>query len=148
MNSEEENHVFGNAFCRLLMALLCTTLTVQPSKAQQRQSQLNVEPSLILPFLYVSSTVPDVGTASDDAITIPSGTILPVRLNSTISSAKCRRGQVITGRTMQDVPLLPGVRIREGAKVIGHIVEVTPATSGARARISLQFDRLVYAHQT
>jgi hypothetical protein len=49
---------------------------------------------------------------------------------------------------MQDVPLPQGARIREGSKVIGHIVEVTPATTGAQARISLQFDKLVSSHQT
>jgi hypothetical protein len=49
---------------------------------------------------------------------------------------------------MQDVPLSPGVRMREGSQVIGHILEVTPATTGAKARISLQFDKLVSSHQT
>jgi hypothetical protein len=49
---------------------------------------------------------------------------------------------------MQDVPLYPGLRIKEGSRVLGHIVEVTPATTGARARISVQFDKLVSSHQT
>jgi hypothetical protein len=39
-------------------------------------------------------------------------------------------GQVITGRIMQDVPLSPGIRIKEGSKVVGHIVEVTQASTG------------------
>jgi hypothetical protein len=38
------------------------------------------------------------------------------------------------------------MKIRAGSEVIGHIVDVTPAAAGAR--ISLQFDKLVSAHQT
>jgi|SRR6266481_3960020 len=49
---------------------------------------------------------------------------------------------------MQDVPLSPGMRIKEVSRVLGHIVEVTPATTSARARISVQFDKLVSSHQT
>jgi leader peptidase (prepilin peptidase)/N-methyltransferase len=47
-------------------------------------------------------------------------------------------GQVITARVMQDVPL-PGGKIPAGAKIIGHIISVTPAASGSRARISLRY---------
>jgi hypothetical protein len=77
---------------------------------------------------------------SQERLAIPPGTILPVQLNSSVSSTKSRPGQVITGRITQDVPLTAGVRIREGGKVIGHIVEVTRATGGTGGRISLQFD--------
>ena len=85
---------------------------------------------------------------SQQSLAIPSGTILPVRLNSTVSSAKCKPGQLITGRIMQDVPFPAGVKIRAGSKVIGHIVEVTPASPVTPARVSLQFDKLVFSHQT
>jgi hypothetical protein len=49
---------------------------------------------------------------------------------------------------MQDVPLSPGVRIRAGTKVTGHIVERIPASSGTQARISFQFDKIISSHQT
>jgi hypothetical protein len=78
---------------------------------------------------------------------IPPGTILPVRLNSTISSAKSKPGQVITGRIMQDVPLSSGIRIKEGSKVVGNIVELTHASSGRPPTISLRFDKLISGHQ-
>ncbi len=117
MEPEEKDHGFGNAVCRLLFILLFTILAVQPVKA-------------------------DSG-----AIAIPNGTILPVRLNSTISSATCKPGQVVSGRIMQNVLLASGGKIREGSKIIGHIVEVTPATTGAQPRISLQFDKLVFSNQ-
>jgi hypothetical protein len=55
---------------------------------------------------------------------------------------------VIKGRIMQDVPLSPGVRIRAGSEVIGHVLDVSTATTGAKTRISLRFDKLVFSHQT
>jgi len=121
MNREVPTHVFARTMYFFLGALLCASFLVQPANSQ---------------------------SAAKSGLAIPAGTILPVRLNSTISSAKCRPGQTITGRIMQDVPLPQGARIREGSKVIGHIVEVTPATRGVPVRISLQFDKLVSSHQT
>jgi hypothetical protein len=118
MHRERKDHTFGNTVCQLLILLLFTTLVIQPAKA-------------------------DSGT-----IAIPSGTVLPIRLNSAISSVTCKPGQVITGRLMETVLLASGGKIREGSKILGHIVEVTPATVGAQARISLQFDKLAFSNQT
>jgi len=47
---------------------------------------------------------------------IPGGTILPVRLNSSLNSRKVKAGQVITARVAQDVPLSAGAKIHAGAK--------------------------------
>jgi hypothetical protein len=74
---------------------------------------------------------------------IPVGTILPVRLNSSLNSRKVKTGQVITGRVAQDVPLLSGSKIHAGAKVIGHVVEVKRAIAGSGAQVSIRFDTLV-----
>jgi hypothetical protein len=73
-------------------------------------------------------------------VAIPPGTILPVRLNSSLRSNKARPGQRISARIMQDLPLQNGSRIRAGAKVFGHVVAVTAATQTGRAQISLRFD--------
>ena len=127
---------------------LCTTLIVQPVSAQQRRSQADSTLASSSSFFYMPLNASDGGPPSGGAIAIQSGTILPVRLNSTISSAKSRSGQLITARIMQDVPLSSGVRIREGAKIIGHIVEASPASTAAQGRISLQFDKLMYSNQT
>lgn len=118
MDNVGTNRSFGNAIFTPLLFLLCTTLFVLPSRAE------------------------------DTPLAVSSGTILPVRLNSAISSAKSKPGQIISGRIMQDVPLPSGVLIRAGSKVIGHILEVTPATATAPTRISLQFDKLLSSHQT
>lgn len=86
-------------------------------------------------------------TLDEGNYAIPPGTVLPVRLNSTISSAKSKPGQVIIGRIMQDVPLSSGIQIKQGSKVVGNIVEVTPASAGKPATISLRFDKVVSRHR-
>jgi len=91
-------------------------------------------------FVSIAFFVLTAGLRADDSI--PAGTIIPVMLNSTLSSAKCKPGQIITARVMQDVPLWSGPSIHAGAKVIGHIVSVTPAANGAPASISFRFDTL------
>jgi len=118
MRLGEKEHAFGNILCRFLFTMLCATLFNQLARA------------------------------GGGMLTIPSGTILPVRLNSTLTSAKCKPGQVITGRIMQNVPLPSGAKIRAGSKIIGRILEVTPAANGSPARISLQFGKLVSSDQT
>jgi hypothetical protein len=100
------------------------------------------------PVPSAHAETPDEKRTARCSLSIPAGTILPVRLNSTVSSAKSKTGQVITARIMQDLPLSSGIRIKEGSKVVGHILEVTRASTGKTARISLQFDRLISSHQT
>src|SRR5580692_9485570 len=119
--------------CLLLGTLMCATSFVQYANSQQRSAEDRSNPPLVESSAFVHSAASDDKSTPKSNPAIPPGTILPVRLNSTLSSAKCRKGQVITGRIMQDVPLSPRARIKEGSKVLGHIVEVTPATTGARA---------------
>jgi len=71
--------------------------------------------------------------------TVPAGTILPVRLNISIS-LKTPPGKVITGRIMQNVWLPNGMKIRDGAKISGHVTEVRPAENRAGPRIGFRFD--------
>lgn len=76
------------------------------------------------------------------ANSLPAGTVLPVRLNATLSSAKSTPGQTITASIMQNVPLPDGSIIRAGARVIGHVVGVAPASNRGPASITVQFDTL------
>jgi len=87
---------------------------------------------------------------SDHAsLEVPSGTILPVRLNSGFSSRNARAGQVISARVMQDVPLPAGGKIPAGAKVVGAIVSVSTARSGKLGgSISFHFAEVQHNHQT
>jgi len=81
------------------------------------------------------------------ADSIPAGTVLPVMLNSTLSSGKNKPGQKISARVMQSVPLPDGRTIRAGASVQGRITSVTPASKGSGASVSVRFDTLKVAHQ-
>jgi hypothetical protein len=130
-----------------LAILLCESFLAQPANSQQCNPQAHASSRFVVSSAVGDSESTDAEGATNGSRAIPSGTSLPVRLNSTISSAKSKPGQVITGRIMQDVPLSPGLRIREGTKVLGHIVERIPASPGAQACISFQFDKLVFLHQ-
>jgi hypothetical protein len=96
--------------------------------------------SLMLVVLLVAA-----GSLAQDAI--PVGTILPIQLNSSLRSNKARPGQMISGRVMQDVPLTAHSRIPGGAKVMGHVVAVRPATDGKPAEMSVRFDTVVMRKQ-
>ena len=71
---------------------------------------------------------------------IPVGTALPVALSSTLDARKDKPGQKIEARLMQDIPLGAGEKIKAGARVTGHIVEVRRAGGGYR--MVLKFEQL------
>jgi hypothetical protein len=80
--------------------------------------------------------------AAASAQSIPNGTILPVKLNSSLNSKKSKAGQEISGSLAQDVPLASGVKIRAGTKLLGHIIAVTRSSGGTGARLTFQFETL------
>lgn len=77
---------------------------------------------------------------------VPAGTILPVRLNSSINTREAQPQQIITARVMQDVPLVSGGKIRAGSKVIGHVLALGPA-NGSGSAITLRFDLIEMGKQ-
>jgi hypothetical protein len=62
---------------------------------------------------------------------IPVGTVIPVMLSSSLSAAKDKPEKQLEGRVMQEVRLPSGERIREGSRIIGHVVNVTRGSSGS-----------------
>lgn len=78
---------------------------------------------------------------------IPAGTILPVQLNSSLST-KTKPGQTISARVMQAVPLGKNSKIRAGSKLVGHVVDVRLAASGTTAQITFVFDTLKTRRQS
>jgi hypothetical protein len=76
---------------------------------------------------------------------IPAGTILPLRLNSSLNSAKSKPGQVVSARLMQDVPLPAGGKIRAGSIAIGQVLAVVRATNNIGAEVSFRFDTLKFS---
>lgn len=68
---------------------------------------------------------------------MPPGSILAVRLNSSLTTRKTKEGQLIVATLMQSIP---NSSVRKGAKVVGHILKMTPFRTGHPAEMSLRFD--------
>ena len=68
---------------------------------------------------------------------LSNGSILPVRLNSSLNTKKAKPGQTITARVMQDIP---HSKVREGAKLIGHVLNFKRALDRQRAELTFRFD--------
>ena len=131
-----------------------------PAGLQRRQSQLfsiATQNCARLPDACVSSGItkwtypmrnqldygaPIAPPYSLSAQQIPPGTLLPAMLDSTLESVNSKPGQEISAKLMQDVPLPDGGKIKRESKVMGHVVAVSPASSGHDANISLQFDQI------
>src|SRR5271163_4803645 len=73
---------------------------------------------------------------------IPAGTVFPVMTNNSVDSRKSKPGDRISARLMQDVVLPSGDRIRRGATVDGQIVDATPPSAAAGARVTIRFSRV------
>jgi hypothetical protein len=78
---------------------------------------------------------------------IPDGTVLPARLNTTLSSKNAKAGQTVTARIMQNVPLPGGAKIPEGATLVGRVTRVTTASNGTFGTISVRFNFLRMPHE-
>lgn len=79
---------------------------------------------------------------------IPAGTVIPVELNSSLSSATGKPGKKISARVAQNVPLGHGAVIRRGSKVFGEVVKVSPATKASGARMELRWDAIRIGKKT
>jgi hypothetical protein len=119
-----------------------TQIHRQQSSSKSGKSKIAFPASLLGLTLLALVT----GLFAQDAI--PSGTILPLRLNSTLNSKKSKPGEIITARLMQDVPLPSGAGLRTGSKAVGHITDVVEAQNGHGAKLSLQFDKLELSNRT
>src|SRR5580658_1146601 len=97
---------------------------------------------LILLCVAIAGAAVAAPRAAQAQDSVPAGTVLPMRLDTPLSSRKSRPGEVITGRIMQDVPLESGLLIRSGARITGHVLDVSSAATGGHAKISLVFDAI------
>jgi len=73
---------------------------------------------------------------------IPQGTTLPVRLDSSIS-LNSKPGARITARVMQNVPLPNNENVREGSKLVGHVIAAYPPDANGRSQVSIRFEELI-----
>lgn len=79
---------------------------------------------------------------------VPSGTVLPVRLNSSISSETDKPGHSVTARLMQNVQLPGGSEIKKGAQIVGRLVKSAPSSKNSPAQVVLIFDSLQLSDRT
>jgi hypothetical protein len=79
---------------------------------------------------------------------IPAGTLLPVMLDNTVDSDKSKPGEQIVAKLRQEVPLPDGAKIKRNAKVLGHIVAVSRASSGDEVSLTIQFDHVEIGKQS
>jgi hypothetical protein len=96
----------------------------------------NARTLIILLSVFTVSTVLAAQT------NIPPGTMIPVVLNHSLDTKKSKPGQVVTADVMQEIPLDKGAKIKAGARVIGEVVAVTPASGASSATMTLRFDRI------
>jgi hypothetical protein len=82
------------------------------------------------------------GDNSNGSIAIPTGTIIPVQLSTSLSSAKSEAGETIKATVKQDVPLANGAKIHKGAKLIGRVEQVTPPGPYSGGQITLRWESL------
>jgi hypothetical protein len=78
---------------------------------------------------------------------IPQGITLPVRLDSSIS-LNSKPGARITARVMQNVPLPNNENVREGSKLVGHVIAVYPPDANGRSQVSIRFEELIASGRT
>jgi hypothetical protein len=62
---------------------------------------------------------------------VPAGTVIPVMLSSSLNAAKDKPDSKLEGRVMQEITLPSGVKIREGAQILGHTVSVSKDSTGS-----------------
>ena len=67
---------------------------------------------------------------------LPTGTIIPVSLDTGLKADKAHVGQRVRAEVMQDIP---GTAIRRRDHVLGHVVQATSSKNG-KARIEFRFD--------
>jgi hypothetical protein len=99
-------------------------------------------PNMKLCCLILVAVLAAGWTPAMAATTIPTGTILPVRLDSTISSSKSKPGDKISATVMQNVPLPSGTEIRRGTKLAGEVVGVTRATGTQAGQVTLRWETI------
>lgn len=73
---------------------------------------------------------------------IPTGTIVPLSLDTTLDSGHSKPGQKVIARVAQDVPLPNGAKLKTGTRVTGEVITATPANGSQPASITLSFHQI------
>jgi hypothetical protein len=90
----------------------------------------------VLCFLLVASAL------SFAQLEIPNGTMLPVKLRTSLNSSGTNKGASLTAAVQQDIPLPNGSRIPKGTKLTGQVTDVIPASPTQGAQLSFRIDSI------
>ena len=86
--------------------------------------------------------------AASMAATIPSGTVLYVRLQTPVSTKTCKKGQAVTGSVAREVTTQGGAAIPLGATLKGSIEKcVQPSSAEDRSELLLKFTEVAIPGQ-
>ncbi|MCI0489410.1 MAG: peptidoglycan-binding protein [Blastocatellia bacterium] len=98
-------------------------------------------------FLSLAIILSSVSLASvQRQVTVPVGTIIPLRMDTLVNSDKSSVGDRFTATVFRAVTVGGRVAVPEGAKVEGHITAVTPAERASKAgTLAVAFDRIVFS---
>ena len=77
-------------------------------------------------------------------VTVPVGTVIPMRIDISLSSNSTRVGDSFTATVSRPVIVDGRSAVPEGAKVEGHVTGVTPGQRGRAGTIAVTFDRIVF----
>jgi peptidoglycan hydrolase-like protein with peptidoglycan-binding domain len=90
--------------------------------------------------LLVALVTPALGQR---VVSVPVGTVVPLRMDTALSSNSSRVGDRFTATVSRSVLLDNRVVLPEGAKVEGHVTEISPGERGrAPGAIAVAFDRI------
>lgn len=84
----------------------------------------------------------------ENSSVLPVGTILPIRLENTISVAEAKRGQAISAKIAQTVPLPNRENIPLKSDVSGSITSVELDSEGSGVRVTMKFNQVDARKQT
>jgi peptidoglycan hydrolase-like protein with peptidoglycan-binding domain len=97
--------------------------------------------NLVLPLVLIIASVSPA--FSGQTTTVPIGTIIPLRMDTYLSSDTSRAGDRFTATVSRDVVIDGRVTIPANSKLEGHVTGTTPAERGSKTgTIAVVFDRL------
>jgi hypothetical protein len=139
-----------------IVCLQCSQGAPPPPGASAAPPTATVAAQAASPAASPAAALPEIGSAAPAAanvpprvrLIVPSGTLLPIRMQTTHSTDASHRGDAALAVLTKDVPL-EGFKLEEGAEVRGRVTTVVPAKRvKGRARLVLEFDEVMVAHES
>lgn len=104
----------------------------------------------VLAVLTLASvSFPRTGSADEvRLVTLPPGTVLRVRLDTSVASDTSRREDPVHARLSRAIAIRGVTAIPEGSEIVGTVTEVKrPGRVKGRAHVALRFDKLLVGNE-